>query len=442
MDVVRYPLSPRGSTPKGAATDFPEDESSDFQEVLTRLGVPTYYSKSQFALAENSIFDQKLRELVDMNEPLSNEKRHRKNWLKLIRNYTKYTDIKPLARHFYKEQIPYRYNLFMMKRVFQRWKIRRQWVQLSSIINRINMRRAANDDKERMSERRVLLSAKYLTEQKTFQPNLDFFVLNSIPQKTPKQIQIMEEDEAADRENDRLCQLEFEYHQQEEEEAAERRRRRRRKKKVKAVPQIEEEEEEPDTEQEQEQSQKQEEEERNEEFQNEINPQTRSINIKDEQNNQNEVNNNNNNSEKSINVKQPENSKKTLFILIAILAFVLGFGFALNYYIRSGEIKDTKSFFGAVKTGLFGTNVSEKCQLDPECRKRTEKANQLEEENKRKDELIKELREIAKSKDPETREEWIRGELKKLSGELKSIHEDQEDMTERIIKIKEKTGKK
>ena len=435
MEVVRFPLSPRGSTPNGAASDFNEEEDSNFQEILTRLGVPTYYSKSQFALAENSIFDEKLHELVDSNEHLSKEKKYRKNWLKLIRNYTKLSDIKPLARHFYREQIPHRYGLFMMKRAFQRWKIRRQWIQLSSIINRMNMRRAALDDKDRMSERRVLLSAKYLTEQSQFQPNFDFFVLNSIPQKTPKQIQIMEEDEAADREHDRLCQLEFERHLQEEEEEAERRRRRRRRKKVKVQQHIEEEEEEIESEPEPEPELEPEPE--PEEEQNDQNLQTRSLDLDAEQSNEDEPSI----EEKSIDVKPVEKSKKSLFILTAILAFVLGFGFTLQYYIKAGEIKDTKSFFYALKTGLFGSNVTEKCQLDPECRKRTENAKKLEEENKRKDELIKELREIAKSKDPETREEWIRGELEKLNGELKSIHEDQESMGEKIIKIKEKAGK-
>lgn len=431
-EVVRFPLSPRGSTPRGAASTFDEEDSGNIYETLTHLGVPTYFSKTQLARSQNTVFDEKFHELIDTNEKLTDEQKHRKHWLKIIRNYSKLTDFKPLARHFYKQQIPYRYNLFVLKRAFRRWKIRRQWIQLSSIINRINMRHAANDDKERMSEKRVLLSAKYLTSQSEFQPNFNFFILNAIPQKTPKQIQVQEEDEAADREEDRLCQLEFEYHLQEEEEEAERRRRRRKKKKIIRTQQLEEESYE-SNEQESVQDRSIDLDE-NDEKQNDTN---------NTETNQNETNQNDTNKDdKSVIIKQPESSKKFIFVLTALVAFAVGFGITLLYYIKAGEIHDANSFFYALKTGVFGSNMTEKCQLDPECRKRTEKAKKLEVENEEKEKLIKKLQKIAMSKDPETREEWIRQELKKLSGELKSIHEDQENMNEKIIKIKEKTEKR
>lgn len=422
MESPRFPLSPR--SPK-ISTNIEEDNNI---KDTNGNGVPTYFSKSQFASAKNTIFDQKLQELLDGNERLTKRKKQRKMWLTIIRNYTKYNTIKGLARHLYSKQMPQRYNTHLTKMIFQRWKIRYQWRMLSSIMKRVSFIEATGDDKERISERRVLLSAKYLTNQQEYQPNLDFFIFNAIPNPTSCTAEIIQEDLNADKQEDLQLQAEFERHLEEEEERNRRKKKKKRstKKNTAETTQISQ----PET------------------------PQidNREIVVEEEDKNS-QIEHPEPQIHTSISTVTTETMKdankakspRPILIFVAILAFVLGFMITLQYYVHSGEINDTQSFFSSLKTHLFGRNVTEKCMLDPECRANTERMKYEAEQAKLKTEqdekIIRKLQKIAESKDPETRDAWIRQELKKISNQLKTIYDEQDDMNDKIQKIKETTQK-
>ncbi|OHT02517.1 hypothetical protein TRFO_30353 [Tritrichomonas foetus] len=318
--------------------------------------------------------------------------------------------------------------------------------------------------------------------------------MNAIPNPTTCTSKINEEDDAADREEYRLANLEYLHWMEEEEEAAERARRKKRMRRVSPKKQIE-----PP-------SDSLENSEINEVPNEDEIPQTPPFgnveettkvdtSLQDSEIKERDVNINSSDSgsekgkkrkyrKEVAEQKVPEHSKKHTFILIACIAFVLGFVLPLFYYIHTGEIHDAKSFFYVVRTTLFGLNYTEKCMLDPECRRKTEQmlldaeeSKRLAEETKRKaqedlerqqkeylekeallkekrklkkeerrrieeerraeeERQIKKLKMLALSKDPETRDQWIKTELKKLSGDLKSIVDEQDEMSERLSHMK------
>ena len=464
MELSRLQLTPR--SPRILYLEE-EDDNDGFMEILKRLGVPTYYSKSQFSLAEGSVFDRKIHELIDQKDGLTRPEKLRKRWLKVIRNYTRLNNIRPLLRHFYDVQIPIRYRIYMERRSFQRWRTRQRWLVLSAIINRLNLRRAANDDKERISQRRVLLSSKFLASQPEYQPNYHYFILNAIPNPTTCTVKINQEDEEADREEYRKANEEYLRHLEEEAEEERRRKRRRRKK---PSPRNEQPPEFPDD--------------VNEEQEREVDINVDDVGVKDTGvDPQDNISVGSSASEKRRKrkqlKKQEEKRKKQLYMLVGSIAFILGFILPLGYYIHSGDITDTKSFFFLLKTSMFGLNATEKCMLDPECRRKTEqmllekqeaerlareiaqkaedqeknftekerlqkeRRKQKKEERLKQEEIrraqeekaLKKLKMLALSKDPETRDDWIKQELQKLTMNLKTIEDTQESLNEKLTNI-------